>query len=143
MHVYIPQRGVQWKQGVVIYMTLYTSLLHNTTPIHCTPLRLHPPLQSIQHASDSPPGCRHSFLAPPPLKTKNIYIYIYIDISIHIHINIHVHINITVSWLRPDRLIGRLAALPPRLAAWLPFCLAAAPDTSLFDYTHLLQSLHS
>ena len=24
-----------------------TSLLYNTTPIHCTPLRLHPPLQSI------------------------------------------------------------------------------------------------
>ena len=40
---YIPQRGVQWKQGVVIYMTLYTSLLYNTTPIHCTPLPLHPP----------------------------------------------------------------------------------------------------
>ena len=45
---YIPQRGVQWKQGVVIYMTLYTSLLYNTTPIHCTPDPLHPPLQSIQ-----------------------------------------------------------------------------------------------
>ena len=36
--IYIPQRGVQRKQGVVIYMTLYTSLLYNTTPIHCTPL---------------------------------------------------------------------------------------------------------
>ena len=39
----IHQRGVQWKQGVVIYMLLYTSLLYNTTPIHaprshCTPL---------------------------------------------------------------------------------------------------------
>ena len=45
--VYIPQRGVQWKQGVVICMTLYTSLLYNTTPIHCTPDPLHPPLQSI------------------------------------------------------------------------------------------------
>ena len=45
---YILQRGVQWKQGVVIYMALYTSLLYNTTPIHCTPLRLHPLLQSIQ-----------------------------------------------------------------------------------------------
>ena len=44
---YVPQRGVQWKQGVVIYMTLYTSLLYDTTPIHCTPLRLHPPLRSI------------------------------------------------------------------------------------------------
>ena len=45
---YIPQRGVQWKQGVVIDMTLYTSLLYKTTPIHCTPYPLHPPLQSIQ-----------------------------------------------------------------------------------------------
>ena len=44
----IQQRGVQWKQGVVIYMALYTSLLYNTAPIHCTPLPLHPPLQSIQ-----------------------------------------------------------------------------------------------
>ena len=41
--LYIPQRGVQWKQGVVIYMTLYTSLLYNTTPIHRTPDPLHPP----------------------------------------------------------------------------------------------------
>ena len=40
---YIPQRGVQWKQGVVVYMTLYTSLLYGTTPIHCTPHPLHPP----------------------------------------------------------------------------------------------------
>ena len=34
----IHQRGVQWKQGVVIYMMLSTSLFYNTTPIHCTPL---------------------------------------------------------------------------------------------------------
>ena len=39
--------GVQWKQGVVICMMLYTSLLYHTTPIHCTPLRLHPPLMYI------------------------------------------------------------------------------------------------
>ena len=45
--VYILQRGVQWKQGVVICMVLYTILLYDTTPIHCTPLRLHPPLQSL------------------------------------------------------------------------------------------------
>ena len=37
--VYIPQMGVQWKQGVVIHMMLYTSLWYNTTPpSHCTPL---------------------------------------------------------------------------------------------------------
>ena len=46
--IYILQRGVQWKQGVVVWMVLYASLLYNTTSIHCTPLRLHPPLQSIQ-----------------------------------------------------------------------------------------------
>ena len=44
----IPQREVQWKQGAVIYMMRCTSLSYNTTPIHCTPLRLHPPLPSIQ-----------------------------------------------------------------------------------------------
>ena len=38
----IHQRGVQWKQGVVIYMMLSTSLLYNTTPIHCT----HPPVMN-------------------------------------------------------------------------------------------------
>ena len=38
--------GVQRKQGVVIYMVLYIVLLYNTTPIHCTPLRLHPPLMN-------------------------------------------------------------------------------------------------
>ena len=43
----IHQRGVQWKQGVVIYMMLCTSLLSNSTPIHCTPLRLHPPLPRV------------------------------------------------------------------------------------------------
>ena len=48
--------GLQWKQGVVIYMTLYTSLLYNATPIHCTPLRLHPPLQSIQVCLWFPPS---------------------------------------------------------------------------------------
>ena len=45
--LYILQRGVQWKQGVVVCMALYTCLLYNTTPIHCTPDPLHPSLQSI------------------------------------------------------------------------------------------------
>ena len=48
LKLYILQRGVQWKQGVVIEMMLYTSLLYNTTPIHCTLLPLHPPLMNIQ-----------------------------------------------------------------------------------------------
>ena len=34
----IHQGGVQWKQGAVVYIILYTSLLCNTTPIHGTPL---------------------------------------------------------------------------------------------------------
>ena len=46
--LYILQRGVQWKQGVVVYILLQAVLLCNTTPIHCTPLPLHPTLQSIQ-----------------------------------------------------------------------------------------------
>ena len=41
--LYIPQRGVQWKQGVVIYTMLYTSLLCDVTPIHCTPPPTAPP----------------------------------------------------------------------------------------------------
>ena len=44
----IHQRGVQWKQGVVICMVLYTSFLYNTTPIHCNPLPLHPPLRNAE-----------------------------------------------------------------------------------------------
>ena len=47
-HLYILQRGVQRKQGVVNYMMLFTILLYNTTTVHCTPHPLHPPLQSIQ-----------------------------------------------------------------------------------------------
>ena len=35
-------KGLQWKQGVVICMLLYTSLLDNTTPIHCSPLSTAP-----------------------------------------------------------------------------------------------------
>ena len=49
--------GVQWKQGVVNYMMLYTILLCNITPIHCTPLPLHPPLQSIQSSAGAGVAC--------------------------------------------------------------------------------------
>ena len=52
----IYQRGVQWKQGVVVYMMLYTTLLYNTTPIHCTPLRLHPPLMNTQQSAEGARG---------------------------------------------------------------------------------------
>ena len=44
----IHQRGSQWKQGVVIYMMIYTSSLYNTAPIHGTPLPLHPPVMNTQ-----------------------------------------------------------------------------------------------
>ena len=40
--------GVQWKQGVVVYMMLYTSFVYTTTPIHCIPLPLHPPVMNTQ-----------------------------------------------------------------------------------------------
>ena len=42
-HFKIHQRGVQWKQGVVVHIILWAVLIYDTTPIHCTPLRLHPP----------------------------------------------------------------------------------------------------
>ena len=45
----IHQRGMQWKQGAVICMMLYTSLLYNTTSIRCTPLRLHPPVMNANY----------------------------------------------------------------------------------------------
>ena len=44
----IHQRRVQWKQGVVNYMMLYTSLVSDTAPIHRTPLPLHPPVMNTQ-----------------------------------------------------------------------------------------------
>ena len=47
----IHQRGVQRKQGVVAYIILQAVLLCNATPIHCTPLRLHPPLMDTQATS--------------------------------------------------------------------------------------------
>ena len=66
---HIPQRGVQWKQGVVTYMILYTNVLYNTTPIHCTPLRLHPPV----------------------MNAKSLTIKIDVEICIYIYIYIHTH----------------------------------------------------
>ena len=41
-------KGVQWKQGVVTYMILHTSLLYSTTPINCTHLPLHPRVMNTQ-----------------------------------------------------------------------------------------------
>ena len=53
-YVKIHQRGVQWKQGVVTCMQLYTSLSYNTTPIHCTPLPLHPPVMNTDYNEGGP-----------------------------------------------------------------------------------------
>ena len=53
LRIEIHQRGVQWKQSVVIDLMLYTSFLYNTTPIHCTPIPLHPPVMNT-HRSTSP-----------------------------------------------------------------------------------------
>ena len=63
--VYILQRGVQWKQGVVICVVLYTSLLYNATQIHCTPLSLHPPVMNIQSGTiPADSGQAHYALRP-------------------------------------------------------------------------------
>ena len=56
--------GVQWKQGVVFCMMLHTILLYCTTPIHCTPLRLHPPLMNTQY-SRLVFCCRYMGRTPP------------------------------------------------------------------------------
>ena len=93
----------------MIYMTLYTSLLQNTTPIHCTPDPLHPPLQSIQDrqpAHGRKPGSRmakslekestsscvgsNKPITGPQL---NWYIYIYIYIQLYIYIYIYTHLK--------------------------------------------------
>ena len=46
--------GVQWKQGVVFCTVLPTSLLYNTTPIHCTPHPLHPPSFRVSNGGFKP-----------------------------------------------------------------------------------------
>ena len=96
---YILQRGVQWKKGVVNYMTLYTSLLYNTAPIHCTPDPLHPPLQSIHLCGlNNQDGYAGVEVRVTPIRTEIIiratrivyYIYIYIYIN-------NTYINLSLS----------------------------------------------
>ena len=74
--LYIPQRGVQWKQGVVVCMMLYTILLYSTTPIHCTPLPLHPPVMNTHYAM---------------IRKEQVCIYIYIYIYVYTYIYIYVY----------------------------------------------------
>ena len=103
--LYIPQRGVQWKQGVVIYRMLYTSLLYNTTPIHCTPLPLHPPVMNAQERCDVvdltvlvvplcklPAGLHYSMICV----CMCTYICMYVCICIYIYICIHIHTYIDI-----------------------------------------------
>ena len=54
----IRQRGVQLKQGAVICMLLFTSLLYDTSPIHCTPLPLHLPAMNTHETSQRGPRAR-------------------------------------------------------------------------------------
>ena len=80
--VKIHQRGVQWKQAVVICMMLYTSLLYNTTPRHCTP----PPTAL--------PCNEYPFLELPEVQGRLICTYIYIYVYIYIYICIYIYIYI-------------------------------------------------
>ena len=68
---------MQWKQGVVVYIMLYAVLLHNTTPINCTPLPLHPSLMST-HILPSAVGARFE----PVLRHVTVIVIIIIIICI-------------------------------------------------------------
>ena len=97
--VYIPQRGVQWKQGVVIYMMLYISLLYNTTRIRCTPLPLHPTVMNIRMGAWRMPRpvARALPECPPAGPSKHIYIYIYTYIYtciLYVYIYIYIYVYI-------------------------------------------------
>ena len=122
----IHQRGVQWKQGVVVYILWCIVLLNNTTPIHCTPLRLHPPMPSIhrhrqefydlatyravlfQHRNAIPQNFKSwrkqhtalqallSFHNAPPGVLRHTYIYIYICLYIYIYTYIHLSLSLYI-----------------------------------------------
>ena len=83
--------GVQWKQGVVIYMMLYTSLLWNTTPIHCTPLPRHLPVMNTQDGA-TPGRCGATYYTLYMLhilymrRYSVTYIHCYILCCIHTYI---------------------------------------------------------
>ena len=99
-NTYIPQRGVQWKQGVMMCMLLYASLLYDTTPIHCTPLPLHPPVMNTQIRVYLRFIWERLPRLEPRLSRKApafyIYIYIYIYTYTYIHTYIHTYIYIYI-----------------------------------------------
>ena len=86
------QRGVQWKQGVVVHIIVCVLLLHNATPIHCTPSAEYPNESTIRTeefsarkvASQSPRGGREQEVLLYHIVVEHsmccvcIFIYIYI-----------------------------------------------------------------
>ena len=62
--IYILQRGVQWKLGVVICMVLYMISTYDTTPIRCTPLPLHPPVINTQESRKERTSSSSSYEPP-------------------------------------------------------------------------------
>ena len=80
------QRGVQWKHGIVNYMMLYTILLCNTTPIHCTPLPLQPP------SAEYPGG-----LIPGVVISLSLSLSIYLSLSLSLCAYIYIYIYISLS----------------------------------------------
>ena len=78
----VHQRGMQLKQGVVIYMMLYTSLSYNTTPIHCTPLPLHPPVMNAQERGVSVEGVA---------LVGDVCVCVYFSLSLSLHICIYIY----------------------------------------------------
>ena len=99
--LYILQRGVQWKQGVVVYIILYTSLLYNTTPIHCTPLPLHRPVMNTQISclfdciDNRGPRALRAARRRGPLCGQKLNSYTHIYVCIHICI-IYIYIYICI-----------------------------------------------
>ena len=91
-------------------MMLFTSLLYNTIPIRCTPLRLHPPVVNTQYGLDSSVrACLYRIgIARVPCSVviaivtscvchwQVICIYIYIYIHTHLYIYIYICIVMTI-----------------------------------------------
>ena len=72
-------------------MTLYTSLLYSTTPIHCTPLRLHPPLVNTDCNKNGMGQTRSQPESTIPKENNYVHMYICIYIYIYIYIYVHTH----------------------------------------------------
>ena len=78
-------------------MVLYTILLYNTAPIHCTPLRLHPPVMSTQ--------CGEEAVCPIPGPAAWV-VRCKTDVITYLHL---FHYNyLIVSWRMPLRNISSI-----------------------------------